>query len=1387
MLITREKKRHLMHHVASRRILSSRSLWVVVVMLAVAPFAALGVARGDDNPAALDALPSMNSDERLAFLRQMAGKGLRTPEAVPMLVRLLFGEVAPDDARVRSRAGEELVAIGGSAVPPLLSRFPAEPVVPLLGRIRPAPIAEMLNRLRSSDAASNAASRLAAVQVLAVIGPDAEDAASPLAEIIRNGQEPQDLRLEALRTLGQIGSGAKVAVRYLALLLAEDPNSEIRSFAARALGSMGINAREELKTLIGALKDVSPAVRQEAAVVLQRLGLDAWSAVPALVDMFRNHIDQPTRQAALRAIIVIDPAAGSSTIAQGIREVEDGARLPLLDHLSRYAGPLGDRWDDELMVAIIATLTDEQAPVRAKAAELINQFPKVPRMVDALLAALGDGNADVRRLAAQGLGNVQADADRIVPALLETARDRTTSVRSASLVALSKVGRQDPVVEARLIEAIQSDLSDDVRHAILNAVGPYLASSAMKGKTPLGPLVADIVLRPDESESIRTAAASALLSSHGADRSRVSGLLEIANSEAKLSAPFLQAVLSALRPFAKSDPRVVSAAIRLADQSNPQIAAVAFGLLAETSDTDYASALPRILDGMNASSPTVQTAAAGALRFRPNAPVPPEVREGILRFLNHDLLAPRRAAVQFLASASPNADQVALLIPKFADPDPAIQSTLNDWLGRWMSARVAGMSAVGDVLLKHKASENASVRLASVILLASIGHFDTASYDILSAAVSGNGENPSKLVLTAAALAVSRGEVRALPLLVNGLASPNSETRQVTLSVLSGHPHLFGGQSDRNHINSIVANLSGRLDLEYRRKLTRNLMNSKYIEKSLEDRVRSLLRSEDGAVRNAALQLCLSLEYYSNNFLKDVIEFSDERQPDTRRQVLQFLVYWPDDPRTIDLILRGMTDPDPDIRAESTNLAYQGTERFDQYVQALVERLSDSSPNVVERAAMRLEAIAPPFDSIDEALTSAWNRAENRTRAVLFRTFAATGAPADRLAGILAKGLNSKDGNLLSSILGNYWTQKHISPSVILDLLRLMESEQSAVRQQAIFALGVLGPSAREALPALMRSLADDDLFLQTAAVTAIGAIETDDEAAARLALPYVSSSFPYLQAAALEVLARHPAAVRDAGNWLWRFVNNPAHPGWLPAIQLAIATGMEQADLVDPIHTALRRNSGTSALDALAMLNDMTPDLIDEVVRLLTHQNSGIRVRAITTLNQIAAKALASGNQTLTDSLANALAEAKRAAVLSPQHLPGIRILDALVSTLHQSDWRRAFISQMKIEIERYSAFVIISSIYVIYIIVCFFIALVYPPAYIVLGGFGGWVRDIQISVGNSHSWKLPLRKLLGVGFLDWHDEVAQAWTVRYYRSVRLFGPPKPAIWAIKLSLRRA
>jgi HEAT repeat protein len=335
-------------------------------------------------------------------------------------------------------------------------------------------------------------------RALAEIGdPRAVD---PLAAALDD--EQQAVRQTALNALAQIG-GVRATESLVAALKAE--SQPVRDGAANALVEIGAPAVEPL---VAALKAESWRVRGAAARALVEIGTPAVEPLVAALQ------DPEARPAAIKALGEIGDARALEPLLAVMKEGDRRLRkdtAAVLDKLGwqpdeSVAGAaywvVKREWDKCVEIGtpavepLVAALADGDEDVREAASKALAKIGEPA--VEPLVAALKHEHWSAREAAANALGGI-ADARALEP-LVETLQDESRSVRWSAARALGKIG--DAWAVKPLIAALK-DEDSDVRRGAAGALGKIGDARAVK------PLIAALT-REGQKWTVRSDAAKAL-------------------------------------------------------------------------------------------------------------------------------------------------------------------------------------------------------------------------------------------------------------------------------------------------------------------------------------------------------------------------------------------------------------------------------------------------------------------------------------------------------------------------------------------------------------------------------------------------------------------------------------------------------------------------------------------------------------------------------------------------------------------------------------------------------------------------------------------------------------------------------------------------------------
>jgi HEAT repeat protein len=361
---------------------------------------------------------------------------------------------------------------------------------------------------------------LAGGLLLAQPGPD-KDALT--AQIESLTAKKKEVRLAALKKIGNYGRPAASAVAELGKCMEEDPDDKVATRAARALaqigpaavpelargarhekkavrgralwalGLMGPDAKGALDVLKDALKDPQPDLRVRAAYALGELGPEAEPAIPPLCQSLRDR-DPKVRTQAAGALRDLG-AVGLPSIRELLGDDDADVRLSALQ-AAMVLGP-----DAKDAVTDIAKLLQDDAPkLRIAAADALGSIgPDAKDAIPGLTSVMRDKNGDVQKHAFQAILQV-GSAD--IPGLLETMRKLNAEWRWAFPYILRQFGPKAKDAVKPLIKQLESP-DDGTRMSAALALA-QIGKEARDAIAPLQKLV-----KNDPNPMVRHSAAFA--------------------------------------------------------------------------------------------------------------------------------------------------------------------------------------------------------------------------------------------------------------------------------------------------------------------------------------------------------------------------------------------------------------------------------------------------------------------------------------------------------------------------------------------------------------------------------------------------------------------------------------------------------------------------------------------------------------------------------------------------------------------------------------------------------------------------------------------------------------------------------------------------------------
>jgi HEAT repeat protein len=239
----------------------------------------------------------------------------------------------------------------------------------------------------------------------------------------------------AAHALRCIGADAAPAVPALVETLLADAENEVRWRSADALGEIGPKARAAVPILLQTMRVANESLAASSAVALGRIRADASDVVPALTAALQ-HREWRAREGAVQALGEFGPEA--KTAIPALIEVLKHDSFLICEKASATLKRVGPAAVDTAVVALCESLTDAREEVRGTAAISLTMLDREGKSVPALIGMLRT-DTSCRHVAARALAQMGTKARSAVPALIEALKDGNAWVRREAADALKLI------------------------------------------------------------------------------------------------------------------------------------------------------------------------------------------------------------------------------------------------------------------------------------------------------------------------------------------------------------------------------------------------------------------------------------------------------------------------------------------------------------------------------------------------------------------------------------------------------------------------------------------------------------------------------------------------------------------------------------------------------------------------------------------------------------------------------------------------------------------------------------------------------------------------------------------------------------------------------------
>jgi HEAT repeat protein len=471
--------------------------------------------RSDRSVADLVADLQKGDKEKLQALQELATLGDKAAAAVPALIELL--PIKNED--VRLNAALVLGKIGTPAVEPLQKAFAspdsdvrfyavwslsfigprARGATPVLVKALKDPAPDVRRKAAYALSQVDADPALVVGPLVSALGDSDADvrqtAAASLPKMSKAAvpvlieslqSDKQELRLAAIKILGEIGAPAAAAVDKLKPFLLQ-PNKGAAEVAADALA--GIGTPSSIAVLTGAANDDDAKVRALAVQALHKIGAPA---VPTFVDLLgAKHLDVRRQAASLLGSMQVQDKMVVVGLGYATRDKDFQVRHNALLSLQNMgtAAKLAEPY-------VVELLTDIDPQMRQDAFRTLQNLGVDPR--PGLKKALGNPDLTIRIKTASLMSTLDLEVELAVPVLLDGLKQKDETLKMQAAHALALRGLREEEVLPIFIAGLKND-APSVRRQAAETIARY----GLKAAKAIPVLIATL---DDADDSVRAQA-----------------------------------------------------------------------------------------------------------------------------------------------------------------------------------------------------------------------------------------------------------------------------------------------------------------------------------------------------------------------------------------------------------------------------------------------------------------------------------------------------------------------------------------------------------------------------------------------------------------------------------------------------------------------------------------------------------------------------------------------------------------------------------------------------------------------------------------------------------------------------------------------------------------
>lgn len=448
---------------------------------------------------AVEAVPALAEALRVGHLRWSAARvlaaiGPGAEEAMPAL-REAWDDEERDHVRlaifyairaIRPTLADSLTGIDVPVTPP---RFSLDGVPPSEQRTEDSTINAYIDRLRDPDPNVRVSGVRGMVWFLG--GAHDERRAPVMAQVLAASAPDEDerVRVEIVTALRRIPRNGGPLVLHTLMWALRDPAPAVRQSAAWAMRTFRSRAVSTVPELLALVQgDPDPTMRQAAlgSITLiyrgnyrRELRSQHAEVLFPILTAAAGDPEPAVQSAAVQAIFAVDRDLGVLTLRDAVESPDSSMRVMAVRALNGY-DPIHI---PEAVSILRRAMEDENAVVRAFALRIVglshDQSTGEPRPNESLVVSVGERLRDddvlVRRRAAEVLGKFRRSALPALPALTQALRDSIGDVVERAAVALGHLGPDAAPAVPALIDALQVPEAQANAADALGRIGPAAA------------------------------------------------------------------------------------------------------------------------------------------------------------------------------------------------------------------------------------------------------------------------------------------------------------------------------------------------------------------------------------------------------------------------------------------------------------------------------------------------------------------------------------------------------------------------------------------------------------------------------------------------------------------------------------------------------------------------------------------------------------------------------------------------------------------------------------------------------------------------------------------------------------------------------------------------